>query len=461
MCPRLIFLNVLLVLVLFCASSFGKYSGGSGEPNNPYRIATPNDLNSIGLDPCDWDKHFLMTADINMASIVGGQFNIIGSSMNPFAGVFDGNEHTIVKFTYSEHFAFYYSALFSVVDGPEAIIKNVIMADADVNDTGGRMACLVGNLKKGLVSNCHIINSRVNAENYAGLLVGLNDSQVIYSSSSGVCSAMQYVGGLVGVTSNQGIIMNCFSDANVISNWGGIAGGLVGYHDGDLIIDCHSTGRIEGLGSSGEVGGLVGDNRSVIEQCYSTAEVIGGNDEGIGGLVGVNNETGTVSKCFATGDVSGIIDVGGLVGYNYDGGVISDSYSHGDVNALSYACGLVSGNWGIIQRCYSTGNVIRNGSSGRGLVSHNHDTVAECFWDTEASDCNDSDGGVGLPTAQMQKRSTFADAGWDMVNVWDIGENQTYPFLRTHLPSDINKDGETNLYDFAIIALNWLSGEWQ
>jgi hypothetical protein len=63
---------------------------------------------------------------------------------------------------------------------------------------------------------------------------------------------------------------------------------------------------------------------------------------------------------------------------------------------------------------------------------------------------------IGLPTAQMQMRSTFADTGWDMVNIWDIGENQTYPFLRKHLPSDINKDGETNFYDLAILAENWL-----
>jgi hypothetical protein len=63
---------------------------------------------------------------------------------------------------------------------------------------------------------------------------------------------------------------------------------------------------------------------------------------------------------------------------------------------------------------------------------------------------------IGMPTEQMQKRATFADAEWDMVNVWDLGENQTYPFLRMHLPSDINKDDETNFYDLAILAENWL-----
>ena len=65
---------------------------------------------------------------------------------------------------------------------------------------------------------------------------------------------------------------------------------------------------------------------------------------------------------------------------------------------------------------------------------------------------------IGLPTAELQKRATFVDAGWDMINIWDIGENQTYPFLRTHLSSDIDKDDETNLFDLAILAQNWLEG---
>jgi hypothetical protein len=450
------FILVLSAVCILSNAASAKYSGGTGEPNDPYLIATPNDLNSIGLDPCDWDKHFLMTADINLADITGSQFNLIGNNSKPFTGLFDGSGHIIVKFSYSGHISFFHSALFSVVGGPEAVIKNIIMVDADVNDSGGRMACLVGNLQEGLVSNCHIVNGRVNAENFAGLLVGTNQSRIIDCSSSGLCSAMEKAGGLVGFMMDQGTITNCYSDANVTVKYGDMAGGLVGYHDGDLIINCRSTGKIEGLDNSGKIGGLVGYNSSVIEQCYSTAEVIGGNDEGIGGLVGVNY--GTVSKCFATGDVSGIIDVAGLVGYNYSGGEIIDSYAHGDVNATRCcAAGLVSENYGVVERCYSTGEVTISDRLGGGLIFHDNNSVINSFWDVQSSNCNNSDGGTGLPTAQMQMRNMFADAGWDMVNIWDIGENQTYPFLRKHLPSDINKDDETNFYDFAILAENWLS----
>ena len=87
---------------------------------------------------------------------------------------------------------------------------------------------------------------------------------------------------------------------------------------------------------------------------------------------------------------------------------------------------------------------------------------SKCFWDSEINlglqgfSYGNDPNVLGLTTAQMQQRSTFTDAGWDMVNVWDIGENQTYPFLRTHLPSDINEDEETDFLDLAILAVHWL-----
>ena len=57
---------ITFVLFLSTAAAYaGTYSGGKGEPNDPYLISTPEDMNAIGTEPNDWDKHFLMTADIN------------------------------------------------------------------------------------------------------------------------------------------------------------------------------------------------------------------------------------------------------------------------------------------------------------------------------------------------------------------------------------------------------------
>lgn len=366
---------ILVFLFLFCSLASAKYSGGSGRLNDPYLIATPNDLNSIGLDPNDWDKHFLMTADINLAGITGNQFNLIGEYTGhpndiTFTGVFDGNNHAIYNFTYIEH-DMPIIGLFRCVDDPCSIIKNVNMINANISLTGSLYwgtGALIGNLNKGQVLNCNVINGKVNACNYAGGLIGdVGNGSISNCSSSSIVSGDHYVGALVG-----------------------------------------------------------------------------------------NSQSGTIQRCFAIGDVNARDGVGGLVGRNV--GHIKDSFANVSTNGEGWVGGLVGEQYGDVSKCYSAGTVegdmswIVGGLAGQGEPND----VTESFWDIETSDCNTSDGGTGLNTAQMQKRCTFADAGWNMINVWDIGENQTYPFLRTHLPSDINKDDQTNFLDLALLAQNWL-----
>ncbi|MHC4489529.1 MAG: GLUG motif-containing protein, partial [Planctomycetota bacterium] len=154
------------------------------------------------------------------------------------------------------------------------------------------------------------------------------------------------------------------------------------------------------------VGGLVGINFGIITDCYSTGSVSG--DSSIGGLVGYNQ--GTITDCYSTGSVSGDSRVGGLVGGN--GGTITNSYASGSVSAYEEVGGLVGRNYDTITNCYSTGRVSGIRDVG-GLVGYNYKgTVRASFWDIETSGKSTSDGGMGLPTAEMQTMSTFTDAGW-------------------------------------------------
>jgi hypothetical protein len=57
-------LSALLVTRLFLASAHANYSGGSGTAQDPYQIATAADLIALAETPGDYDKHFLLTADI-------------------------------------------------------------------------------------------------------------------------------------------------------------------------------------------------------------------------------------------------------------------------------------------------------------------------------------------------------------------------------------------------------------
>jgi hypothetical protein len=58
-------LSILLIPLLLVPSAFAKY-GGTGEPNDPYQIATAEDLMLLGESPEDYDKHFILTADIDL-----------------------------------------------------------------------------------------------------------------------------------------------------------------------------------------------------------------------------------------------------------------------------------------------------------------------------------------------------------------------------------------------------------
>jgi hypothetical protein len=204
------------------------------------------------------------------------------------------------------------------------------------------------------------------------------------------------------------------------------------------------------------VGGLVGfPYKAAITDCYSTGSVRGNSD--VGGLVGVNYY-GTISACYSAGSVSGVGDyAGGLVGRNYFG-PITNSYSTGSVSGHDGVGGLVGENdsSGTITKCYSTGSVSGNYAVG-GLVGWNKSTVTASFWDIETSDCNTSAGGTPKTTGEMKTIDTFTDAGWDFVEIWGIGENQTYPFLRTEPAGDLSHDKKVDFVDLAIFAINWLA----
>ena len=94
----------------------------------------------------------------------------------------------------------------------------------------------------------------------------------------------------------------------------------------------------------------------------------------LAGSVGRNDDHGTISACYATGDASGSLQVGGLVGWN-EGGTIRACYATGTVTgSANNVGGLVGFSSGTISACYATGNATGNvpypySSSAGGLVA--------------------------------------------------------------------------------------------
>jgi len=280
-----------LIAVCFLGlPAYAKYSGGSGTAQDPYQIATAADLNAIGTEPDDWDKHFKLMADIDLRALGGTPFNVIGvhaSYGRPFSGVFDGNGKTIASFTCNKSGATSLG-LFAAVQGTDALITKLRLRGASVNaGTGGTVGALVGHLHSGRISRCHVDGGTVRANHVVGGLVGRCDGAIISSSSSANVSVVQkYAGGLAG-------------------------------SNGGRVVRCYTTGQV-----SGDYGaGLTGDNYGTVDGCFSTAQV-SATTRGAAGLVALNG--GTIQNSYATGKVAGPSPVGGLVGQG--NGLVTSSF---------------------------------------------------------------------------------------------------------------------------------------
>jgi hypothetical protein len=253
--------------------SLGQYSGGDGSPGSPYRISSAEDLNSIGEDPNDWDKHFLLVSDIDMSDFAGAAFNIIGNDVNHFKGVFDGENHTIENFTYEANDVLDVG-IFGHVGDVNAVIKNVTLFAPDVNAGGVSrfVGSLVGYLERGTVECCGVDGGSIKGFDSVGGLVGENLDGVIsncYASAS-VTGLRFYTGGLAGY--NLGTISNCWARAFVSGHQD--TGGLVGFNRAGDIIRCFAAGLV--TADDYFTGGLAGTNQlGTISACYTIGDVLG------------------------------------------------------------------------------------------------------------------------------------------------------------------------------------------
>ena len=93
--------RIIPFLIVVCSLALGaraQYGGGTGEPNDPYLIGTAADLIALGETPEHYDKHFILTADIDLDPDLPGPkvfHRAVIAPLGPwgsgFAGDFDGN----------------------------------------------------------------------------------------------------------------------------------------------------------------------------------------------------------------------------------------------------------------------------------------------------------------------------------------------------------------------------------
>ena len=300
---------------------------GDGTESNPYLLSTPWCLewlhNSIVADGefvnnFSANRHFRVIANITAPdNLVIGRSPIPDNFFYAFGGVFDGGGYTItVNINTPDKRD---TGLFALI-GESATIKNLIV-DGNVvggSDSGGPfIGGLAGN-NHGIIANSSFIG------NVSGTFaININNLEV-----GGVL-----VGGLVGV--NRGTIIDSFTVGNVVGHFD--VGGLVGANDG-TIENSYSASDVIGDPGGQNLGGLVGTNSvsGTISNSYATGNITGRHSH-LGGLVGRNN--GTISNSYATGNITGHSFIGSLVGINYQGTIIN-SRAYGNTTGTEWVGGL-------------------------------------------------------------------------------------------------------------------------
>jgi hypothetical protein len=433
--------------------SFGPYdwavNPGSGQADSPLQIYSPGQFHSLTQDPNLWEKHFILTQDIDM-----GRFTYTESPIAPdandrdteyegegFTGCFDGNDFCLSNLNIIASDLSTHLGLFGYVSAG-AEIKNLTLTDHFMYT--GECSYAVGVLagrNLGIIDNCRVTGMTNIGPSSIGIggLVGVNDGVVQNCSAACLLLAGRgnsHLGGLVG--DNFGRVGQSWAGCRI---WGGIyqgmIGGLAGYHSGE-IHQSHSSGEINVGPESESIGGLVGEVNTVaslsgsagcdlnhanerawrhfhwqgriearISQSHTSCDIFCNPCcTQIGGFAGIG---ANIYDCYAAGRIVAVNPNGNLGGFaGMVENVIKNNYSSTEITVYSSddACGKC-------RRCEMEPSAfIGKADSGSEVLG--------CFhFSSPTGDVIDNGLGTALTEEQMRLQESFV--GWDFLGETDDG----------------------------------------
>ena len=377
------------------------YSGGDGTQDNPYIIATADDLFVLSKLNIDWgssaegggsDIFYLQTADIDMADYdgIGGRpaFSPIGYDDMRFYGSYDGQEHTISN----------------------------LKIDANYLSSDYYSVALFGHIAEGYIGNLHLENVTIignDRSDLAAALIGWcgqSHSVIVdHCSASGNVrfdnNSYARAGGLIARVNSKSIITDCSTNIDVNIEkmedvWECCAGAMFGWVNGK-VTGCKAEGSVTVDGfTGGYAGGFAGwtNRKANISNSYCNV------------ILSI-----TVSDEYSEGSI------GGFVG------------NHGDSDYESSS--------NMLTRCYSTSSINIEIPAGDhylnigGFCGQNNGYVNSCFFDSDICNINQSFSGTGMPTIDLKHKDTFTAVGWLLAQdggPWIIADGYSYPLLKSH-----------------------------
>lgn len=362
-------LVTLALVMMLCAAAFAEptvFDGGSGTAEDPYRIATVEQLTAFAASVNDGSQggyagtYIRLTADLDLS---GTEWTPIGTMEDMeehstmFLGTFDGGGHTISNLKFSSDTFICGAGLFGINCG---MVQNLTMENIEVVVTDGTALAIgaVIGYNMGAMDNITLTNASVTGNNCTGGVVGGNmgsvsncraeeiEVMVIGDNdfSAGLVQAdIAECGGLMIGGGFGGVIDNCTASGIVRANGnepvglGGIGGCLEMM---DSITNCSVNVTIETKNGGHAIGGLCGyagthSNPDVcletegfsttkypciIDHCTAQVQMSVPGATHVGGLIGTGlyyygEETAfNVTDCQVSGSIDGAVTPGAVAG---------------------------------------------------------------------------------------------------------------------------------------------------
>lgn len=394
------FVSVILIAVL-CLSVFGSTSAFALTDilNGFSRIYTAKQLDEVRNE---LDGKYILMNDIDLSSFEN--WEPIGTSDEPFTGIFDGDGYSINNLKISVTPQSEYDVkkcgigLFGFTDDAE--IGNLDMNDVNIIinqpcEVGYPVGAVVGSAKHSKISSCAVSGN-------IDVTLGGNIE----------------LGGILGegMSSNMNnVVSYCINNINLK---------VTGKNDGFSLA----------VGNTTKVGGLVGasDGNVNILSCINNGSIsiYPINKVVVGGIA--SSDYGWVTDCGNNGDifVSGSATAGGILGESY---YVSECYNNGKITVTDETNSKVGGIAG-----YSTFEPATDGTIPA-------QAAVNCYY-IDSFDCaisnvdNSSLVSVeALSAENMKQQSSFK--GFDFENVWTINDGNTPTIIR-----DVYRTGSQTNY---------------
>ncbi len=284
---------------------------GSGTASDPYQIMNAAQLAafaaSVDGGSAYAGQYVVLGADIDLSGI--DSWNPIGTEDGTtaiFDGIFDGQGYTISGLTIDANVTSgdSYHGLFSVL-GSSAVVRNLELAGADirVENTSGKAfaGAFAGATIKTATSGNNVIGTRVDACSATGS---------VSATTSG--DALAYAGGMIGFAQIGAAVTNCWTDVDVSAianntNKNSMAGGIIGSSGNFAVIaNCAALGDVYAASPistnfGGMAGGLVGMMAGKQYNSYATGDITIAN----GGLAKDHHWVGALDGQVTTSGTTG------------------------------------------------------------------------------------------------------------------------------------------------------------